>query len=98
LLEQVLAVLGAPATVLTRGVRTDLDRALRALALAPLEEELLLFPTATLAVGPGVTRHCLDHSCFSWSDAAALRRAAAVVRGRGDVLDRTHLEAGGLEG
>src|SRR5882757_3944611 len=58
-LKQVLAVLGAPASVLTRGVRTDLDRALRALALRSLEEELLLLPTATLAVGPGITRHCL---------------------------------------
>src|SRR5690606_36820297 len=47
LLQQVLAVLGAPAPVLTRGLRTDLDRALRALALGSLEEELLLFPTAT---------------------------------------------------
>jgi len=51
-LKQVLAVLGAPASVLTRGVRTDLDRALRALALRSLEEELLLLPTATLAVAP----------------------------------------------
>src|SRR5690606_9021301 len=32
------------------------------------------------------------------SDAAALRRAAAVVRGRGDVLDGADLEARGLQG
>src|SRR5690349_2235087 len=32
------------------------------------------------------------------SDAATLRRTAAVVRRRGDVLDRADLEAGGLEG
>src|SRR3954447_25159047 len=38
LLQQVLAVLGATAAVLTRRVRTDLDRALRGLALAALEE------------------------------------------------------------
>src|SRR3954454_10959009 len=32
------------------------------------------------------------------SDATALRRAAAVVRGGGDVLDRADLQAGGLDG
>src|SRR5689334_13645213 len=56
-LQQVLTLLGARATVLTRGVGTDLDRALRGLALGPLEEQLGLLASAPLAVGPCVTRH-----------------------------------------
>src|SRR3954470_24662229 len=56
-LEQVLALLGARAAVLTRRVGPDLDRALRGLALGPLEEQLGLLPPAALAVGPVVTRH-----------------------------------------
>src|SRR3954454_14919818 len=56
-LEQVLALLGARAAVLTRRVGPDLDRALRGLALGPLEEQLGLLPPAALAVGAGVTRH-----------------------------------------
>src|SRR4051794_23706869 len=56
-LEQVLVLLGATAAVLARGVRADLDRALRAIALAALEEELRLLAAAALAVGAGVTGH-----------------------------------------
>src|SRR3954469_14315999 len=56
-LQQVLALLRARAPVLTRGVGTDLDRALRGLALGPLEEQLGLLASAPLAVGPVVTRH-----------------------------------------
>ena len=57
LLQEVLGVLGATATVLTRGVGTDLDRALRGLALAALEEQLHLLATAAAAVGAGVAGH-----------------------------------------
>src|SRR4051795_4258169 len=98
LLQEVLAVLGATATVLTRRVGTDLDRALRRLALAALEEELHLLAPAALAVRTGVAGHSCDSSdSRSWSDATALGRAATVVRDRGDVLDRADLEAGRLQ-
>src|SRR4051812_36925655 len=72
LLEQVLAVLGATATVLTRRVGTDLDRALRRLALAALEEQLHLLAPAALAVGTGVTGHALtpQHFCISSESSA----------------------------
>src|SRR5690606_20082661 len=56
-LEEVLGLLGAAAAVLTRGERPGLERTLRPLALAPLEEQLGLLPTADAAVGTGVTRH-----------------------------------------
>src|SRR4051794_31048052 len=59
LLQQVLTVLGATAAVLTRRVGTDLDGALRRLALAALEEQLHLLAPAALAVGTGVTGHSL---------------------------------------
>src|SRR5487761_2264535 len=60
-LEQVLAVLRADPAVLTRRVGTDLDRALRRVALRALEEELDLLTAAQLAVRPGVTSHlCLS--------------------------------------
>src|SRR3954449_702719 len=57
LLQEVLGVLGATATVLTRRVRPDLDRALRRLALAALEEQLHLLAAATTAVRACVSRH-----------------------------------------
>src|SRR3954467_11854233 len=57
LLQEVLGVLGATAAVLTRRVRTDLDRALRGLALAALEEQLHLLAAATLAVRACISRH-----------------------------------------
>src|SRR6476661_4276534 len=56
-LEQVLAVLGATPAVLARRVRPDLDRALRGLALAALEEQLHLLAPAEAAIGSGVTGH-----------------------------------------
>src|SRR5215469_4890783 len=56
-LQQVLAVLLPDPAVLTRRVRTDLDRALRRVALRALEEELDLLTAAQLAVRPGVTSH-----------------------------------------
>src|SRR4051794_26596059 len=66
-LQQVLALLRARAAVLTRGVGTDLDRALRGLALGPLQEELHLLAPAPLAVRPVVTRHGGGISCRSSS-------------------------------
>src|SRR5829696_7501667 len=97
-LQQVLGVLGAAPAVLARRVGPDLDRALGALALAALEEQLHLLPPAAAAVGSGVTGH---GSCLSFvlspSDPAPLGRPAAVVRLRGDVLDLTDLEAGRLQ-
>src|SRR6478735_7099442 len=56
-LQEVLAVLGPTATVLTRGVGTDLDRALRGLALGTLEEQLHLLAAAALAVRTCVPSH-----------------------------------------
>src|SRR5829696_4147248 len=100
-LEQVLAVLGAATAVLARRVRPDLDRALRGLALAALEEQLHLLAPAEAAVGSGIAGH-VKYSCFvssrSRSDPAALLGAAAVVRLRGHVLDLSDLEARGLQG
>src|SRR3954467_1094880 len=56
-LQEVLALLGARAAVHARRVGTDLDRALRGVALGSLEEQLLLLAAAALAVRAGVTRH-----------------------------------------
>src|SRR4029079_17899944 len=56
-LQQVLAVLGAAAAVLARRVGPDLDRALRGLALAALEEQLHLLAPAQAAVGSGLPGH-----------------------------------------
>src|SRR5918911_1752876 len=64
-LQQVLAVLGAPPAVLTRRVGPDLDRALRGLALAALEEQLHLLAPAHAAVGYGVTGHVRYSSSVS---------------------------------
>src|SRR5215211_4666668 len=58
-LQQVLAVLGAATAVLARRVGPDLDRALRGLALAALEEQLHLLAPAQAAVGSGVTGHSI---------------------------------------
>src|SRR5215217_815354 len=100
-LEQVLAVLGATAAVLARRVGPDLDRALRGLALAALEEQLHLLAPAEAAIGSGIAGH-VKYSCFvssrSRSDPAALLGAAAVVRLRRHVLDLPDLEARGLQG
>src|SRR3954464_4154619 len=93
LLQEVLGVLGATATVLTRRVGTDLDRALRGLALAALEEQLHLLAAATLAVRAGVPSHVSSYL----SNPSALRRAAAVVRNWGHVLDGADLEADSLQ-
>src|SRR6188474_2699126 len=59
-------------------------------------DEVGLEPARLLGDGSGVTGHCsLTFREVSWrSDAAALGRANTVVRARGDVLDRTDLEAG----
>src|SRR5439155_7086935 len=76
--------------------RPGLDRALRTLTLAALEEQLHLFPTAEPAVGSRISRHIFRYLRRSL-DPPTLRRAAAVVRLRGDVLDRADLEAGGLQ-
>src|SRR5215211_3705969 len=72
-LEQVLAVLGATAAVLARRVGPDLDRALRGLALAALEEQLHLLAPAHAAVGSGVTGH-VKYSCFVSSVTGQTRR------------------------
>src|SRR4029079_11700473 len=97
-LEQVLAVLGAAAAVLTRRVRPDLDRALRGLALAALEEQLHLLPPAAAAVGTSVTGH---EFVLSFSGPGTRRRAGGedgVWRGgerRRAVLAHTRLRFGG---
>src|SRR3954452_10161032 len=89
LLQQVLAVLRATAAVLTRRVRTDLDRALRRLALAALEEQLHLLAAAATAVRACVPSH--------ESNSPTLRRTASVVGNRGYVADGADLEADGLQ-
>src|SRR4051794_12854063 len=85
LLQEVLGVLGAAAAVLTRRVRADLDRALRGLALAALEEQLHLFAAATLAVRAGVPSHYLKPSA-AWvggSRCAELESRPGWCRPRG---------------
>ena len=58
-LEQVLALTDAAATVLTRRVRTPLDRASDRVALRALQEELHPLTPAEPADGTGVSRHVL---------------------------------------
>src|SRR3954470_1244325 len=85
LLQEVLGVLGAAAAVLTRRVRADLDRALRGLALAALEEQLHLLAAATLAVRAGVPSHYLKPSA-AWvggSRCAELESRPGWCRPRG---------------
>src|SRR5580704_1457308 len=68
-LQQVLAVLLPDPAVLARRVRPDLDRALRRVALAALQEQLDLLTTAQLAVRPGVTSHqSLLRPAAAWAD------------------------------
>src|SRR5215207_1590689 len=93
-LEVVLALLEPPAAVLAGRVGALLHRALGALALGALEEELGLLAPAEPAVRAGISRQCL----LALSDAAPLGGAAAVVGDGGDVLDALDLQAGGLEG
>src|ERR1022692_2215612 len=92
-LKQVLALLGPVPAVLTRWVRPDLDGALGRIALGPLQEELHLLAAAELAVRARVSSHLSLYS----SDPAPLRRAAAIMRNRGDVLNGSHLKAGRLQ-
>src|ERR1700761_7021960 len=94
-LQEVLALLGAVPAVLTRRVRPDLNRALRRVALRALQEQLHLLAAATLAVRARVSSHLFS---LTPSDPAPLRRTAAIVRNRGDVLDGANLEAGRLQG
>src|ERR1039458_4267513 len=56
-LEQVLALLGPVAPVLTRRIGPDLDRALRRVTLGALQEELHLLAAAKLAVRACVSSH-----------------------------------------
>ena len=92
-LEEVLALLDPRAAVLTRGVGTDLDRALGAVALGALEVELDLLATATLAVWAGVTSHVVLLSLILAGQPAQTRRRLGgrhtVVRHRGHVLRST---------
>src|SRR5207302_11318919 len=79
----------AAAAVLTRRVRTDLDRALRRLALAALEEQLHLLAPAATAVRACVPSHV--------SNSPSLRRATSVVRNRSDIGDRADLQPDRLQ-
>ena len=58
-LQQVLGLLGTATAVLPRRERPGLERALGPIALAALEEQLLLLTTATTAVGTCITSHIL---------------------------------------
>src|SRR5215217_5927670 len=93
-LQVVLALLEPAAAVLAGRVGALLHRALGALALGALEEELGLLAPAEPAVRAGVSRQFL----LALSDAAPLGRAAAIVGDGGDVLDALDLQAGGLQG
>ena len=90
LFAQLLGVLGhlAPATsrlpVLPRRILAALDGALLGQAAGALEEQLGAFAPAEAALWSGVSHG---------SDPPLLRRTAAVVRDRGDIADRRHLEA-----
>src|ERR1019366_4292244 len=91
-LQAILALLLAPATVLPRRIGATFDAALVGQAALALEEQLLPFAAALLALRGGVSGHGPRIS-----DAAPLARAAAVVCLRGDVLDAGHVETGGLQ-
>jgi hypothetical protein len=56
-LQEVLGLLGPATAVLPGRERPGLERALRTIALAALEEQLHLFPAATPAVSTCVTSH-----------------------------------------
>ena len=56
-LQQVLGLLHTAAAVLTRRIRTTLDRALVCEAALALEEELLALATALLALWGSISRH-----------------------------------------
>src|SRR3954471_4909351 len=87
-LEQVLALLDAPAAVLARRVAAALDRALLGQAALALEEELHALAAALLALrGP----------IASQLNPSPLPRPHAVVRLRGHVLDTQDLEPRRLE-
>src|SRR5512138_2322802 len=73
--------------MLTRRVRTTLDRALLGEALRGLEEQLRPLATALPAAGPCIATH--------GSDSPALGGTAAVVRDRRDVLDGLDLQPRG---
>src|SRR5262249_3101714 len=88
-LEQVFGLLRAAAAVLAGREGTRLERALRTVTLAALQEQLHLLATAAPAVGTGVTRH--------GSDPPTLRRTAAVVRLRRAVVDLPNFEPDGLQ-
>src|SRR6266705_2237979 len=91
-LEQELALLRPVPAVLAGRIGPDLNGALRRIALGALQEQLHLLSAAALAVRTGVSSHLsllLDPAPLGW--------AAAIVRNRGDVLDRADLQAGGLQ-
>src|SRR5204862_5171283 len=73
-LKQVLGLLRPTAAVLAGREGTRLERALRPVALAALEEQLHLLAAAAPAVRTGVTRHVRPSS----ASAAGTRCAAAA--------------------
>src|ERR1700722_11825145 len=62
--------------------------------LAPFRNSLVFSRRQRLQSAPVYRAMCVAYS----SDPAPLRRAAAVVRNRGDILDGPDLKAGRLEG
>src|SRR3989440_796819 len=73
-LEQVFGLLGPATAVLAGREGPGLERALRPVALAALEEQLHLLPPAAPAVGTGIARH-LRPSC-AWADGNRCAAAA----------------------
>src|SRR5262249_888210 len=97
LLAQLHAVplqLDASLAVLPRPEVTALDGALLGLAARPLQKQLGPRAAAQPADGPPCPGQCV----LLPSDPTALRRPAAVVRDRRDVLDRLDFHADGLQG
>src|SRR3954451_24981713 len=90
-LEEVLALLDAPAAVLAGRVGATL---VRGVATDEVDTET----ARLLGHGSGVAGHVSLSFLSRWSDAPALGRAATVVGGGRDVLDGADLEADGTQG
>src|SRR4051812_45479590 len=78
-LEQVLGLLGPAAAVLPGREGPGLERALRTIALAALEEQLHLLAAAALAVRPCVTSHFCVFSLRPGGASADGSRCAAAA-------------------
>src|SRR6185503_991323 len=90
-LEQVLGLLGPTAAVLAGREGTRLERALRPVALAALEEQLHLLAAAALAVRTCITSHCLCISLRPGGASADGNRCAAAASRQRSARPRARL-------